>query len=656
MHHVALDGTGADDGDLDDEVVEFLRFETRQHVHLRAALHLEDTDGVGFAQHVVDGGVIARHGGEVVRLAFVHADEVERLADAGEHAERQHVDLHHAEAVDVVLVPFDEVAILHRGGTDGHDGVKPVLRQHEAADMLGEMAGEADQLVGEGDGAVDQRVLRIEIALADLALLQLRAVAAPDAAGDGGGNVFGEAEDLADFADGTARAVADHGGGEGGAALAIALVDVLDHLLAPFVLEIDVDIRRLAALLADEALEQQIDLGGVDGGDAEHITDGGVGGRAAALAEDAAPLGEADDLAHGEEVMRDAELLDQPQLFFQRGADGRGHAAGIMERRTLPRHVFEVALRGLAGRHRLVGIVVLDVAEREADAVHETDGLGERFGRVAEQMRHLAGRFQMALGIGFEPVAGGVERDMLADAGDDVLQRTPLGHMIEHVVDGDERHARGAGDAGKTLQAAGVVAMMEHAGGEPDALWRDSRQGFQKCRQVGVLGPGIVLWCFRGGTPPTHFGDWLFRVFMGRRGRHHDEKQAFLPFFQVASVKRAFALDGAMLSGGEQAAEIAIGGTVHRIGEDIGCAVGKNKARADQQFRFFAFQAFDGIIGAHHAGQRVAVGDADGGKPELRGTLHQLLRVGGAAQEGEVGGDGDLGIGRHALPVRRDFL
>ena len=40
----------------------------------------------------------------------------------------------------------------------------------------------------------------------------------------------------------------------------VALVDVLDHLLAPLVLEIDVDIGRLAAVLGNEAGEQQLGL------------------------------------------------------------------------------------------------------------------------------------------------------------------------------------------------------------------------------------------------------------------------------------------------------------------------------------------------------------------------------------------------------------
>jgi hypothetical protein len=39
-------------------------------------------------------------------------------------------------------------------------------------------------------------------------------------------------------------------------------------------LEIDVDVRRLAALLRHEALEQKVIARRIDRGDAEHITDG----------------------------------------------------------------------------------------------------------------------------------------------------------------------------------------------------------------------------------------------------------------------------------------------------------------------------------------------------------------------------------------------
>ena len=95
-----------------------------------------------------------------------------------------------------------------------------------------------------------------------------------------------QAERLADFADGRAAAIADDGGGDAGALAAVFAVDILDDFLAPLVLEIDVDVGRLAPLRRDEALEQKIGAVGIDLGDAEAEADGGIGRRAAALAED----------------------------------------------------------------------------------------------------------------------------------------------------------------------------------------------------------------------------------------------------------------------------------------------------------------------------------------------------------------------------------
>ena len=67
-----------------------------------------------------------------------------------------------------------------------------------------------------------------------------------------------QAHRLADFADRAARPVMDDGGGDAGAVAAVFGVDVLDHFLAPLMLEIDVDVGRLLALLGNEALEQQV--------------------------------------------------------------------------------------------------------------------------------------------------------------------------------------------------------------------------------------------------------------------------------------------------------------------------------------------------------------------------------------------------------------
>ena len=63
MHRPALDRAGADERDLDDEVVERPRPQARQRGHLGPALDLEHADGVGAAEHVVHVLVVVRAAG-----------------------------------------------------------------------------------------------------------------------------------------------------------------------------------------------------------------------------------------------------------------------------------------------------------------------------------------------------------------------------------------------------------------------------------------------------------------------------------------------------------------------------------------------------------------------------------------------------------------
>ncbi len=94
-------------------------------------------------------------------------------------------------------------------------------------------------------------------------------------------------ESLADVAQRRARPVADHRRRQRRAVAAVFPIDVLDHLLAALMLEVDVDVGRLVALARNEALEQHLDARWIDFGDAEAIAHRRVGRRAASLAEDA---------------------------------------------------------------------------------------------------------------------------------------------------------------------------------------------------------------------------------------------------------------------------------------------------------------------------------------------------------------------------------
>jgi xanthine/CO dehydrogenase XdhC/CoxF family maturation factor len=72
--------------------------------------------------------------------------QIEAALQAGQHAEREDVDLENADGVEIVLVPFDAGALLHRRVLDRHHLVEPAAGDDEAAHMLGEVARKADQL------------------------------------------------------------------------------------------------------------------------------------------------------------------------------------------------------------------------------------------------------------------------------------------------------------------------------------------------------------------------------------------------------------------------------------------------------------------------------------------------------------------------------
>ena len=127
-----------------------------------------------------------------------------------------------------------------------------------------------------------------------------------------------EAERLAGFAGGGASAVGDDVGGHGGAELAVALIDVLNGALAlRSAGQVEIDVRPLAALFRQEALEEQVHADGIDGGDAERVADHAVGRRAAPLHQNCLAQAELHDVPDDEEVSGEFELGDQRELALR---------------------------------------------------------------------------------------------------------------------------------------------------------------------------------------------------------------------------------------------------------------------------------------------------------------------------------------------------
>ena len=93
------------------------------------------------------------------------------------------------------------------------------------------------------------RVVGLEPGLADALGHDLAAVPPGEHAGEPVDLREVEAERLADVAHRALRPVGDERRGERRAVAAVFRVDVLHHFLAPLVLEVDVDVGRLVALL-----------------------------------------------------------------------------------------------------------------------------------------------------------------------------------------------------------------------------------------------------------------------------------------------------------------------------------------------------------------------------------------------------------------------
>ena len=159
MHRPALDRPGADQGNLDDEVVEAPRLEPRQRRHLCPRLDLEHADRVGTAEHGVD-VVFLGQLGEVDVVTAVLADEVDGVVQRRQHPQAEEVELDESGSSAVVLVPLQHGAVghpppLHRAHLDH----RPVADHHPAG-VDAEVAGGVLDLGGEIEHLVGDLVLR----------------------------------------------------------------------------------------------------------------------------------------------------------------------------------------------------------------------------------------------------------------------------------------------------------------------------------------------------------------------------------------------------------------------------------------------------------------------------------------------------------------
>ena len=133
---------------------------------------------------------------------------------------------------------------------------------------------------------------------------------------------------------------------------------------------------------------------------------------------------------------------------------------------------------------RVEGTVSLEIeftAEGGINVLRVVHGLGYGLDEAARRA---------ALRIRFKPAARGIDGDVLADAGHDVLKRAHRRRVIEDIIRCQQRNEGVTGDRAEPLEAPRIVAAIEHRGAEPDR--KPYRNGFQPCQngtERGLVDP-----------------------------------------------------------------------------------------------------------------------------------------------------------------------
>ena len=138
--------------------------------------------------------------------------------------------------------------------------------------------------------------------------------------------------------------------------------------------------------------------------------------------------------------------------MLELGSDLALDAVRITLGRLLPGELLQLPLRRSAGDAHLVGMLILQLVQAERAAFRQLAAACHRRGVTqiaAEQPLHLCGVLQVPVGEALAQRAELVDRALLPDAGDDILQQPTLRRMVQHVAGGDGGHACGARDGGQ---------------------------------------------------------------------------------------------------------------------------------------------------------------------------------------------------------------
>ena len=161
------------------------------------------------------------------------------------------------------------------------------------------------------------------------------------------------------------------------------------------------------------------------------------------------------------------QVADQLQLVLNLRLDLSRHAFGPAPPCPFVGDAAQVARRRLARRHDFIGVLVLQLVEREAAALGHLDRLGQQV--CGEGLRQAKPGAQVPLGVDLQLAAALGQRPAGADRGHHVVQRLARSHVHVDVADGHQRDRRQVTRLTQLVQPHLVVELPQQFHAQPAA-------------------------------------------------------------------------------------------------------------------------------------------------------------------------------------------
>ena len=470
VDHAGLQWAGTIQCHQRGDVVEAVGLQLLDQFFHAARFELEYRRGARAFQKIEGRPIVHRDTRDVDRLfaggAATLVDGLQGPIDDGQRAQTEEVELHQADGLHIVLVELGHQVgavrlAIQRREVGQHGG-----RDDHAAGMFAGVAGDAFQRQRHIDQAGDLFLVLIQLAQL-VALLQRLGQGHAEFEWHQLGDAIGKAERKAHHApDIPHHRLRRHGAVGDDLRHRITTVapgDIIDHAIAPFHAEIDIEIRHRDALGIQKALEQQIVLERIQIGDLQRVGDQRTGSRTASRPDrNAVVLRPLDEIGDDQEVTGKAHRVDHIQLDAQTlviGLAPRGEILGLGIQDRL-QALLQSAL-GLLAEERLdahafgqreIRQEVLPQRQLDVTTLRDHHAVGQRLRDIGEQRLHLPLAAQILMRAVAALTAGIVQRASLVDADPHLVRlEIRLAHETD-IVGGDHRHGAAGSQRHRRMQ------------------------------------------------------------------------------------------------------------------------------------------------------------------------------------------------------------